>query len=372
MICTVSTVKDSLPNVTRFVSGNLSSGSDHMFIFLEGRDPDVLHYLRGHEHVTVIDTEAGHWGPYRPRSLNRRQVLNANLVNCALSQLRSAEWLFHLDGDECLEIDVDGLRALTSEVSQVRLRPKEAVSPRSDEGGDRFKRLLDKDELALLHLLGVLDRPANGSYFRGHVAGKPGIRPSLDVGLHVHDAKPLEGEPTPPFRADWLSMLHYDSVTPSEFVRKWTALNTAGSRTHFRQPRDVVRRAAAAVAENSSLDDCQREEYLVQLYERAVKDDVCTLSALGYLEGVRPEWHRHRPRQWPEEDRTRLDMLMPELLSADKAYFRPANTEWHPAELMVGLAGSTSVPRPGVRSPRSRTARRHPHRTHEYVPRDRG
>ena len=45
MILTVTTLKDTLPNVQRFVAGNLAGGIDHLIIFLDAPDPEVESWL---------------------------------------------------------------------------------------------------------------------------------------------------------------------------------------------------------------------------------------------------------------------------------------------------------------------------------------
>src|SRR6478735_10433163 len=101
LLCTVSTVKDTLGNLEQFVDRNLSSGADHMFVFLESEDPDVEAALRAREHVTVVRTDDAYWSGTRPEELIQRQLVNANLVNSLLTVLPSVDWLAHLDGDEC-------------------------------------------------------------------------------------------------------------------------------------------------------------------------------------------------------------------------------------------------------------------------------
>ena len=41
MLFTASTLKDSPENVRFFVAANLASGVDHMFVFLDGGQPDA-------------------------------------------------------------------------------------------------------------------------------------------------------------------------------------------------------------------------------------------------------------------------------------------------------------------------------------------
>lgn len=257
MICTVSTVKDSLANVTGFVRRNLAAGADHMFVFLEGGDREVFRFLDDHRHVTVVDTEDGYWHNGRPTNLNARQTMSANLVNYLLAGVQSAQWLFHIDGDECLDIDKERLRGLGPEVEYVRLATKESVSTSVGELADSvyFKRLLNDDELALLHILGVIDAPRNRKYFHGHVSGKIGIRPSMEYGMHIHEAKRLQGQTPENFKAEWLNILHYESFTAEEFLRKWSVHVEAGQETKFRDDKETIRGAITGVLNNPHLNE---------------------------------------------------------------------------------------------------------------------
>ena len=101
MIFTASTVKDTLPNVRRFVAGNLAGGVDHLFVFLDAPDREVRGFLDEHPHVTCIRTDKSWWGGERPEHLNVRQRINANLAKAVLSTLPGEDhWVFHIDADE--------------------------------------------------------------------------------------------------------------------------------------------------------------------------------------------------------------------------------------------------------------------------------
>lgn len=336
MISTVSTVKDNLSNATNFVRRNLAAGADHMFIFLEGGDREVLRFLDAHRHVTVIDTDNGYWHHGRPTNLNARQTMNANLVNCLLSTVDEATWLFHIDGDECLDIDKGQLLELGPEVEYVRLATKESVStstPAPDDS-EYFKRLLNDDELALLTVLGVIARPRNRTYFNGHVLGKVGIRPSWEYGVHNHEAKRLKG-PTPDnFTADWLNVLHYESFTPEEFVRKWMAHIESGKETSFREDKEILRSAVTGVLNNTSLSPEQKEQYLLRIYKRRLEDDASTLLELGLISEAAKTRHQYTPRTFSRKSRTTIGKILPDLLAVEKGYFKPRFTNRDPAELM--------------------------------------
>ena len=128
MIFTVSTVKDSLDNVRSFCQRNLSSGADHLIIFLDEPDAEIETYLAAQPHVTHVVTDSSYWKPQRPASLNVRQVTNANLAMHALAALGGDHWIFHIDADEVVQIDRDQFDALDSSVRVARLAPLEAIS----------------------------------------------------------------------------------------------------------------------------------------------------------------------------------------------------------------------------------------------------
>lgn len=322
IICTVSTILDTLENVSEFVARNQRAGVDHMFICLDGDTPDVADYLASVAHVTTLRTDGTYWRGSRPPGLNSRQAINANLVCALLSPSKSVRWLFHLDGDECLDVDRADLLAAPPHVPAVRLRVMESVSqPDSVHPCGLFKRPPTREELALLTVLGVIDRPRLAAYFRGHVAGKPGVRPTLDLQLRIHRVQDREGGYVDELRSPRLNVLHYDCWSPEEFLRKWST-HLAADSGKFIGRRALVRAAVAAANTSRSLDDQQRREVLMAVYRSAVADDVDTLSDLGLLVTPPDERHRYQPRDLPEGDADAIDRLLPRLAAADKSFFR--------------------------------------------------
>ncbi len=60
MLFTASTVKDTLPNLRRFVTGNLAGGADHLVVFVDdpdGTDPEAVAFLAEHDGVTCVLTD---------------------------------------------------------------------------------------------------------------------------------------------------------------------------------------------------------------------------------------------------------------------------------------------------------------------------
>lgn len=329
MICTVSTVKDSPENVSRFVSRNLSAGADHMFVFLDEPDAGVEELLRDHEHVTTVVTDESYWGGSRPDNLNVRQVVNANLTNCLLAPLEWPTWLFHIDGDECLDVDKDWLLNAPTSVRSVRLAPLEAVSLAEPVGEVvQFKRLLDRHELALLYTLGLIDDRLNQEYFHGHVRGKSGIRPALDIKLRVHGTRGRVGEKVEQATGTHLRLLHFDSYSSDEFVRKWLA-HGGTSAASARDRTAAVRSAVHAVSANPSLSEDRRRHYLREIFTRWVEDPVETLGELGYLVEVPPKTSEV-PTPLVPDQRIELGQLLGQLLARKKDAYVP---ERHPPAL---------------------------------------
>ncbi|MBE7323483.1 glycosyltransferase family 2 protein [Nocardioides sp. Y6] len=318
----VSTVKDTADNVDFFVRANLASGIDHMFVLLDapsqpGQD-EVAEMLGAHRNVTCLRAGRSWWVSGRPSKLNVRQRINANWVRELLAPLDFAEWLFHIDGDEVVRIDDDALAAVPAEASTVALRPLESVSELEPESPrpTRFKRLLDEEELNLLHVLGVVDEPSNQHYFHGHVLGKVGVRPSAPVALALHNAIATDGHPVHLHADERLSLLHYDAVSGAQFVRKWEALATAGE-PRFRASRMPAARALTLLV-NSDLAPEVRADYLRRIYESTVADDIATLSDLGLLVDVDPLASPRTPTKFPAGGRKAMAARMREMRPLEK------------------------------------------------------
>lgn len=342
VICTVTTLLDTLPNVRAFVSRNLAAGADHMFVFLDGPSPEVREFLDAHEHVTVIRTGKDYWQGHRPPALNRRQSMNANLVNCLLAPFEAAAWLFHIDGDECLDLDRAYLDGLGPEVPCVRLGTWEAVSEEQPQAEvTLFKRPLREEELALLAVLGVIEKAHNRFLFNGHLNGKTGMRPDLGVRLRIHFIVDHDGEEIQGAHPGDQHLLHYESFSGEEFVRKWEAHLASGARPKFNARRDRLRAAIEGVVGNGHLDGERKQELLLDLYRREVRDDVATLESLGYLESPDPARHRHRPSGFEPEDRVLLTRYLELLHEVDKRAFWPGpDNPVSPDAVVRGVLGS--------------------------------
>ncbi len=327
MLFTVSTIKDSPKNVRFFVEANLASGVDHMFVFLDApAQPGqgaVFRFLKSHPHVSVIRTGQAWWEGRRPARLNVRQRINANWVRTLLEPYEWAEWLFHVDGDEVVQIDRATLDAAPAHAHTVWLQPWEAVSRLDPDGRPtQFKRLLSEEELNLLHVLGTLQVPSNQHYFHGHVMGKVGVRPASGVAMALHGSISPTRQEVPRHAGDRLAVLHYDAISGREFVRKWEALGTAGP-LRFRPSRMPSAMALTHLI-TSDLEPEVRLKYLERIYELTIADDVDTLADLGLLVQVDPLTSGAQPAAFPPGAREALAARREEMSTHDKrGYYVP-------------------------------------------------
>ena len=296
MIATVSTVKDTLANVQRFVRGNLAGGVDHMVVFLDGPDPEVEAWLATQEHVTHLVADDAWWGGKRPADLNNRQRLHANIAKAVLTVVPGVDWLFHVDADEICQIDRAAIDAVPPSYDAVRLAPLEAVSRKHWDGSPTwFKKLLDEPDLKLLEVLGVIEKPANGHLFHGHVEGKTATRPRLDRWLTIHRTVDEKRDEVPHFTAPGLTVLHYESYSGEDFVRKWSAMLAAGPEISLRPVRERTKAAVQALI-GKPLTPELREQYLTRIFEATTEDDFDTLRELGLLVEVYPTQGTHTPQ----------------------------------------------------------------------------
>ena len=292
--------------------------------------PSVRGFLDAHPHVTCVVTDDAWWVDKRPEQLNTRQRINANVVKALLSRVDWADWVFHIDADEVVQIDRSVLGRVPAATRAVKLAPLEAVSRRQWDGDPTwFKRLLDADDLTLLHTLGAVDRPSNGAYFHGHVDGKSGIRPTTDLWLALHHVVDAEKNEVESFTDPGLRLLHYESFSGEDFVRKWTSILAAGPVPNFRPGREPTAVALRTLI-GKGLSAEQAAPYLMRIFERTTEDDFDTLRDLGLLEHVDPRAGEHVPAPLPDGAESDLLAALESLAAEPK---RPFHTGQPPAKV---------------------------------------
>ncbi len=107
MILSVSTVKDTVPNLEKFVRRNLAGGIDHLLVFLDDQQPEAAQLLEAHPHVTCVRTHRGWWHGQRPKGLNERQGRNAALSARVLSEFDWADFLRTRIPSQTVAMDFD-------------------------------------------------------------------------------------------------------------------------------------------------------------------------------------------------------------------------------------------------------------------------
>jgi hypothetical protein len=301
VILSVSTVKDTVPNLEKFVRRNLAGGIDHLLVFLDDKQPEAAELLRAHPQVTCVQTHRGWWHGERPRGLNERQGRNAALSAPILSEFARAERAFHIDGDEVVDLDRAVLDAVPADQRVVALETWEAVSRLHWEHDPTwFKTLLDDDQLVLLSLLGLIPRPNNKAYFRGHVAGKVGVRPATDLRIAIHAVADHDGVRLEPYGRAVGRVLHYESPDGEEFARKWQALIRSGPAPSQRSTRASTGRAVKALLD-LGLSAEEVKPFLLRLFEQTGVDDFETLRDLRLLREVDPDTWIRTPEPLPDE-----------------------------------------------------------------------
>lgn len=289
MIVSVTTLKDSAANAEKWVRRNLACGIDHMVVFVDGPQPELEAVLGAHPHVTTVLADAAWYADAPSELLNDRQIVNAALTCRLVAGLPWAEWVFHVDGDEVALVDRADLATLDPGVRTVRLGTLEAVGRLHPEGDPTlFKRRLRPDELQLLTQLGAISEPSNAVYFRGHRWGKPGLRPTSDLAIGVHHVIDRQGNQVEPAEAPGLRLLHYESFSGDEFVRKWVALLGSGGHIGQRGHRASVAGSIRTLL-RLDLGEEDTRAFLYRLYEQLGHDDVELLQRLGLLVEVDPD-----------------------------------------------------------------------------------
>lgn len=322
MIVSVTTLKDSVANAEKWVRRNLGGGIDHLVVFVDGPQPELEAMLEAHPHVSVVRADEAWYADAPSELLNDRQIVNAALTCRLLAGMPWAEWIFHLDGDEVAQIDRTELAALGPDVRAVRLGTLEAVG-RLHPSGDptSFKRRLGPDELQLLTLLGAIAEPSNAVYFRGHRFGKPGVRPTLDLAIGVHHVIDRDGAQVEPAQAPGLRLLHYESFSGDEFVRKWMALLGSGGHVGQRGHRATVAGSIRTLL-GLGLGEDDTRAFLYRLYERLCEDDVELYDRLGLLVEVDPDAAR-REVESSDEGVAQLRALLQRARDVPKRAFLP-------------------------------------------------
>lgn len=323
-IVTVSTIKEPLEYAERFVRRNLSSGVDHMIVFLDAKQPRVQQMLEAHPGVTVIRTDTDYWQGERPNVVVDRQMVNANLACVALTELPWVRWLFHIDADEALSFNRDALLAIDARA--VRFRTLEAVArlkwPHHEP--QLFKKVPTFAELHALAGLGMIESPEIHSLFRGHSLGKSGVKPADGVRFRIHTVyEEPEGEIESELPDD-MYLLHYESCCLEDFADRWRDYQPdAAWMRPFKDNR--IGAAVHLILHAPDIGEAERHRYLRDLFMNHVVDDLRPLRRFDLL--VRKPFRTAKPRMLTAQQVRDMESAISDLLAVDKSGFRSSLLE---------------------------------------------
>ena len=322
MIISATTLKDNRQNVEKFVRRNLLGGIDHLVDLLDAPIPEVEEFLDPHPDVTPVRAYGDWWAGEERGTLDERRSSTPDAEP-------TGGWLsvggvdVELDGDEVAQIDRAVLDRLDPSVRAVQLTTMEAVSSDASQAQSHALQAAPRRGRAHPADRPRGDPPGHGRPLRGHVSGKPGLRPSPDLALGLHHIVDIAtGERLEAVVDAGLTVLHYESYSGQEFVRKWMALLSSGSGV-----KQHGARAAGPLHRRSDGPGPGRAVWLERLFGRyAALDDVDSLSRLRLLVEIHP-----RPagpgrvsdaRGCPRTARALLDRAYP----VPKKQFRPRAT----------------------------------------------
>ena len=121
-------------------------------------------------------------------------------------------------------------------------------------------------------------------------------------------------------------MLHYESYSGEDFVRKWSALVASGRAPVFRPARGGTAAALRALI-GRELDEETARRSLMRLFERTTQDDLETLRDLGLLVEADPSKGTHRPADFPPGGDEEFLAALHELRAQPKRQFHPPSRE---------------------------------------------
>lgn len=324
-IVTASTVGDTPDRVNRFVQRTLTTGVDHMIVFLDAEQPDVRSRLEEHPRVTVVETHVDYWRGRRPSARADRHLVNANVACAALAGAQTVRWLFRLDPGDVLAFDREAL--LDVRTPAVVLPALEAVARPSWRGGEPrlYKKVPTTAELHALAGLGRIPAPEMRWVFRSPILRATGVRPA--EGIRLPEAGADQEPDHLPLQASTLPdayLLHRSDCTIEEFAEHWGRLDP---QEPFHSAAD--RQLAAAfrsVAGSTLLGEAERRARVAALFDRFVADDVRALRQFGLV--LRRPGHRAaQPHPLTGAETSRLETALRDLGRRAKDDFRPVLQE---------------------------------------------
>ena len=120
-------------------------------------------------------------------------------------------------------------------------------------------------------------------------------------------------------------LLHYESWSGEEFVRKWTRLLGSGGKLSFRPAREPVAEALREVIA-ADLSPRRTRSRLMRIYQDTTEDDFKALRDLDVLVEADPLTHGHVPTALGEQRSAELATLLAAVLPENKWPFHTGRT----------------------------------------------
>src|SRR5262249_11060444 len=157
----------------------------------------------------------------------------------------------------------------------------------------------------------------------------------LDLAIGVHHVIDRAGNQVELAEVPGLRLLHYESFSGDEFVRKWMALLGSGGHVGQRGHRATVADSIRTLL-SLGLDEDDARYFLYRLYEQFGLDDVDLLERLGLLVEVDPD-ARPRTVDTSPEGVAQLRSLLDRARGVRKLAFLPKHVSLQVDEVVAGL-----------------------------------
>jgi hypothetical protein len=159
--------------------------------------------------------------------------------------------------------------------------------------------------------------------------------------MGIHRASLRGGAELEHMKAPGFRVLHYDSVSPEDFVRQWTLRLAA--EPNYRPERSRVGDAVATVLADRDADEAERADRLRAVFREYVADPVDVLLEHDLLVRPRPRRHSHRPAGFADDDLRAMEQLFGMLLGVGKERLQPRRPAGESVEVMRRLRRSTPL-----------------------------
>lgn len=269
----VATVDESPALVQAFVAWHLALGAAEVMLYFDRPDDPAAALFSHLDAVSVIRCDAAHWERLAGRRPDKHEIRQVRNATNAYRHMQS-DWLLHADADEYLWTG----QAVSAALDHAYPWTDCLVVPVAE-------RVFANDAAAETIFAGAFRRPARkgqetdgGLTLRGltgHANGKAFTRRGRSVEVSIHRARGQKGGDVPTEAAQGLELLHFDGLTPLNWVYK--LLRKADAVAHHNG-------MAASPHRQAQIDAVQADPgAALALHDRFKQPDIDRLRARGLL-----------------------------------------------------------------------------------------